>query len=121
VSTEGDDDLSWLMMMILLVLAEFQLRQGRTRTRSALAAKRARGERTGALPYGYELGPEGVLVEDLEQLRALGLMQRMQTEGASLSAIAARLEAEGVKPKRGRRWYAQSVKTILATAKRRSG
>jgi DNA invertase Pin-like site-specific DNA recombinase len=119
VSTEGDDDVSWLTMMLLLVLAEFQLRQGRTRTRSALAAKKARGERLGSTPFGYELDAEGELAPDLEQLRALGIMQRMRAEGETLRAICDRLDAEGLKPKRGARWHPQSVKTVLETADRR--
>jgi DNA invertase Pin-like site-specific DNA recombinase len=119
VSTENDDDLSWLMMMLLLVLAEFQLRQGRTRTRSALAAKRARGERSGALPFGYELGDGGLLREDLEQLRALGVMQRMRDAGESYHAIARELTTLGVKPKAGSTWHGSSVRSILATAARR--
>ncbi|MRR07967.1 MAG: hypothetical protein EG828_13755, partial [Deltaproteobacteria bacterium] len=34
-------------------------------------------------------------------------------QGESLRGIAARLNKQGVKPKRGKQWYASAVKSVL--------
>jgi hypothetical protein len=41
-------------------------------------------------------------------------MKRMQAEGMSFRGIAVRLDAEGIRPKRGKRWIHTTVKSILA-------
>ncbi len=82
-------------------------------TRDALAYKKEQGQRVGSIPYGYTVAADGrTLVEDQAERRAIELIQALRAEGMSLRAIAARLEAEGLRP-RGRRWYAKTVANIL--------
>jgi hypothetical protein len=52
------------------------------------------------------------VAEETEQA-ALARMRALQVEGASLRAIAATLDAEGHKPKRGGTWQPRQVGRIL--------
>jgi hypothetical protein len=40
-------------------------------------------------------------------------MRRLRAEGTSFRGIATRLDREGIRPKRGRRWAHTTVKSIL--------
>ena len=85
-------------------------------TRDALAYKKEQGQRVGQVPYGSRLAADGVkLIPEPDERRAIELIQALRAEGMSLRAIAARLEAEGLRP-RGRRWYAKTVANILEAA-----
>jgi DNA invertase Pin-like site-specific DNA recombinase len=69
----------------------------RSRTRAALAAKRARGERIGAVPYGSRLAADGRHLEadDAEQA-VITLVRGLASDGLSQRGIVARLAARGV-------------------------
>lgn len=118
--TDGTGSGALLQRGLADLLAEHEREVIRERTRAALAAKRARGERTGAIPFGWaERG--GKLVEVLEEQLALVMMRRLRDEGKGVRAIAAALVAKGIPPKRARTWHPSSVKAILATDGRRRG
>ena len=86
----------------------------RERTRSAMSVKRKRGERiSGHAPYGWDFGHKGRLVENAYEQKIIARMRRMQAEGMSFRGIAVRLDAEGIRPKRGKRWIHTTVKSIL--------
>ena len=90
-------------------------------TREALAAKRARGERTGgSMPYGYTLAADGkTLVQGGPESEGLDLIRElMERPDLSLRGIARELTARGVKP-RGKAWYGKSVRNIIGTEKKR--
>jgi len=87
----------------------------RERTRSATSVKRLRGERTsGHAPYGWDFGRNGLLVENAREQKIIARMRRMRGEGMSYRGIGVRLDEEGIRPKRGRRWIHTTVKSILA-------
>jgi DNA invertase Pin-like site-specific DNA recombinase len=112
--TEDDTPSSRLMRWILDGFAQYELDVIRERTQKASAAKRARGERTGTVPFGYTVGADGKLVADLEEQRALELMRGSRGAGASFGAICRELAAAGCRP-RGKRWHPEGVRSILAT------
>jgi hypothetical protein len=73
----------------------------------ARASQSARGERCeGAKPYGSLPGEQ----------ETLDLIRLMRTSGATLAAIAASLNASGVKPRRGTRWHPYAVSRIAGRA-----
>jgi len=119
VSTEGDDEVAWLTMMLLLVLAEFTLRQGRRRTKSALAAKLARGERAGNTRFGQRADREGRLLDDEGEQRALAVIRQGVRQKHTVAQVIAELEASGIKPRRGR-WHAWTVRRLMARTDRPS-
>ena len=76
--------------------------------------KRARGERiSGHAPYGWDFGSDGRLVENSAEQKGIARMRQLHTDGSSYRGIATRLEADGILPKRGKRWAHTTVKSIL--------
>lgn len=89
------------------------------RTRSALRAKRARGERAGSVPYGYQVNGNGQTLHlDATEQSVLQVMRDGRTAGQSLTAIAAHLNASGYVTRRGTPWRFEYVGSVLRTAAR---
>lgn len=114
--SEGTGSSALLHRGLADLLAENEREVIRERTRAALAAKRARGERTGTIPFGFRL--EGkLLVADPEERRALKLMKERRAAGDGYTRICRTLEAARCRP-RGKRWHPEGVRSILATEQR---
>lgn len=111
-SGEGSGDNSptgILMRRVLDAFAEFERGVGLARTRAALAAKKARGERMGGhLRYGY-MTEGDKLVEDRTEQEVIRRVHTMRGQKASLATIADTLNNEGVKPRMGGRWHPTTV------------
>src|SRR5262249_25921000 len=102
------------MAQMASVFAELERAMIRERTLSAMNVKRSRCERiSGHAPYGWDFGCDGRLVENAREHQVIARMRQLQSEGSSYRGIATRLEAEGILPKRGRRWAHTTVKSIL--------
>ncbi len=113
--TEGDDPTAMLMRRIIDAFAEYERLLIGARTKAALRAKRARGERAGALPFGYGVDESGRLLPVAEEQAALDTLIKMRQGGKSYEAIAQTLRAAGVAPKRGRGWHSSAVRSIWLT------
>lgn len=102
-----------LMRRILDAFAEYERAMIRSRTRAALRAKRKAGFRTGAVPYGYQVtGPEGRLVIDPAEWRAVEYILGARARGEPFARIVEALNAEPSYPPRGERWHATTVARI---------
>ena len=102
------------MAQMASVFAELERAMIRERTRRAMSVKRSRGERiSGHAPCGWDFSRGGLLMENAREQRIIARMRRMQAEGLSYRGIAVRLDDEGIKPKRGKRWIHTTVKSIL--------
>jgi DNA invertase Pin-like site-specific DNA recombinase len=103
------------MAQMASVFAELERAMIRERTRSAMGVKRSRGERiSGHAPYGWDFGADGHLVENAREQRIIARMRQLRAEGLSYRGIGTRLDDEGIRPKRGKRWIHTTVKSILA-------
>jgi len=103
------------MAQMASVFAELERAMIRERTRSAMSVKRSRGERiSGHAPFGWDFGPDDRLVANAREQAIIAQIRRLRADGLSYRAIAARLDGEGILPKRGRRWIHTAVKSILA-------
>jgi len=103
-----------LVLTVLSAMSQWEREQLAERTHDALQTKRARGERTGAIPYGYQLAKDGIhLIKDQMEQVMISLVKDLKKEGKSLRQIAERLTLEGFVPKRGKRWYPQTIKNLL--------
>jgi site-specific DNA recombinase len=104
-----------MVFRMLSVLNEFERDLVSERTRSAVAYKRARGERvSGVVPYGSALGEDGrTLVPDPAELAAIGDVRRWHAGGWTLRRMAAELQARGLPTRSGRPWSFSSVRDIL--------
>lgn len=113
------------MVGIMAMFAQRERKAISTRTREALAAAKARGQRLGN-PNGaaaFRRAGKGTTAA-LEAVTAnataraaklLPTVQRLQAGGVtSLGAIAAALNDEGILTPRGGRWHASSVRNLLA-------
>ena len=94
--------------------AEYERLIIKARTKAALAAKRARGERTGQVPYGERLAGDGRTLEpDATEAAAVGLVRELKAAGMSLRAIARELNRRGVPTKSGRPWRHTTIRDLL--------
>lgn len=100
--TDNDDPSSILMRRMVDAFAEYERLMIAARTRESLAAKRARGERAGQLPFGFQLAADGVHVEPnpVEQDKDARLWA-LRATGLSTRKIAAALNAAGVTTRNG--------------------
>ncbi len=103
-----------MVFRMLAVLAEFERDQIAERTRTAMQYKKSRGEFVDALPYGWRIGADGVHLEsDPAGQVVIGAARALRAQGLSLRRIGERLTADGMRPRTGGTWHAQSVKGLL--------
>jgi DNA invertase Pin-like site-specific DNA recombinase len=102
-----------MVFRMLAVLSEFERDQVSERTTAALQHKKAKGERVGGIPYGFQLALDGVkLLKDKTEQALIALVKQLRETGLSLRKIAAKVAEQGFKP-RGKAFYPQTIKLIL--------
>jgi putative DNA-invertase from lambdoid prophage Rac len=85
----------------------------RERIRDVKSDRRKRKRYLGGIvPFGWRAAPDGTLVEDAAQQRAIRRIIELRCGGLSLRGISAAIAAEGVKLSH------EGVKNILANASR---
>lgn len=113
--TEGTDAGAMLRRQILDVFAEYERRLIGQRTKAALQAKRARGERAGNVPFGYQLASDGQTLEKCApEQAALAILAELRAAGFSLRQIATELNRQGFTTRRGTPWRFQYVAALAA-------
>ena len=104
------------MLVVLAGAAEMERNLTRERTRSAMAVKRANGQRVGAVPYGNDLADDRVtLIPNAAEQAVIRDIRTMRSRGMKLQEIAETLTGRGVPTKTGKssRWTHQAVARIL--------
>lgn len=117
--TEGDDPSDILMRRMIDAFAEYERLIIGSRTKAALNAKRSRKEKLGGdtAPFGYDVGHDGLLVENTYEQRALSMIRDLREQGHSLRSICAHLKDNGYRTKRGGYiWHPQVVNQLLRAA-----
>lgn len=75
----------------------------RSRTRSALAVKRARGERIGGVPFGFMVGADGESLERCEhEQEIIALAVSLRASGLTVRGVVAALAERGVVGRSGK-------------------
>jgi site-specific DNA recombinase len=107
-----------MVFRMLATLAEFERDLIAERTRNALAVKRANHERTGGVPFGYDLAENGIdLVPNAAQQEALGLITELRAAGLSLRDIADALTARQIPTSKGNaKWTHTTIARIVKRA-----
>ncbi len=108
------------MLVVLAGAAEMERNLTRERTRSAMAVKRANGQRVGAVPYGYDLAADGAtLVPNESEQAVIREIRTMRSRGMKLQKIAETLTGRGIPTKTGKssKWTHQAVARILSRAR----
>lgn len=116
----GDSPADQFMRTILDGAAAYERALIRARTRAALKARRARGERAGEVPWGYSATPEGKLLESEVERAVIERVLALRVEGASLRAIVRSLERDGAVSRSGRPLQLTQVVRIVRTHAQRS-
>jgi DNA invertase Pin-like site-specific DNA recombinase len=101
-----------LMRGIIDVFAQYERMLIRSRTKAALAVKKARGERVGGVPYGWR-DEGGVLMADSAEQAVVARARALRAEGLSLRALGRALLEEGHAPRSGLRWHVQVLARLL--------
>jgi len=106
-----------MIFRMLAVLAEFERDTIAERTTAALRWKRQQGFKTGGhAPIGFTVDrSEGKprLVEDAAELQTIETIHQLHRSGLSLRKIATELDARGIKPRRGAKWHAKVLSSIV--------
>jgi putative DNA-invertase from lambdoid prophage Rac len=90
--------ISKLVFTILSAVAEAERDRTRERIRDVKRDQKSRKRYLGgAVPFGWQVGPNKELIEHQKQQRAITRMVKMREAGKSLRAIAAEMEARGFK------------------------
>ncbi len=113
--TDDDGPASVLMRRMVDAFAEYERLLIGQRTKAALAAKKARGERVGGLPYGYALAEDGAtLVENGPEQAVLAEARALRAAGLSLRAVAAELGRRGYLSRTGGAFAATQIQRMVA-------
>lgn len=95
-SGNGDTPSDRFMRGVLAEVAEFERHLIAARTKSALAAKKARGERVGTVPYGWKVDAFGKLEPNPDEQKVITMINTWRRDGRSIRWIVDRLNATGV-------------------------
>lgn len=110
VTVEGTPE-GALMRTLLDAFAAYERAAIRSRTKAALAVKRARGERVSRhAPLGFRF-EAGRLVQDEAEQAVIARVRRLRAK-LSLQAVANLLNSEGVRC-RGGRWHVTTLSRVL--------
>lgn len=101
-----------LMLNVIGSISQWERETISERTATALRFKKRSGFAYGPVAYGFVRRGERLepLERELQHVREVFAMRR---EGMTLRAIAAALNAKGIKTKKGKRWAAEQVRSIL--------
>ena len=102
------------MRTIVDAFAQYERALIRSRTKAALAAKKARGERTGNTPRGYAAQSDGQLVPDEQEQQVLARVRVLRAQGLTLEQLTAQLREEGVRSRMGKPLHRVTVAKIAA-------
>lgn len=101
---------------IIDLAAAYEVQMIRARTRAALKAKRARGERAGNVPYGFTADATGKLSPCAAERAVIAQVHALRAAGLSQRAIVAELARAGVVGRTGNGLALLQVQNILAVA-----
>jgi hypothetical protein len=84
------------------------------RTRQALLAKKARGQRVGQIPFGWRLGEDGrTLVADERERHVIEVVHRLRDRGLSMRKVVRECERRGVVSRSGKPLGLAQIERIL--------
>ncbi len=101
-----------MVFRMLAVLNEFERDQISERTAAALRHKREKRQPYSPTPYGFDRICDLLVVNHDEQ-KVIEEILELREKGWSLRKIANRLNVEKVPAKRGGRWFASAVRSVI--------
>jgi DNA invertase Pin-like site-specific DNA recombinase len=99
----GEGAAEGFMRTVIDGAAQYERALIRARTKAALAAKRAQGERTGTVPFGYRLAADRVRLEpDPAEQAVIQRVRDLRAAGVTLREIVEVLRMAGARSRRGK-------------------
>ena len=111
--TGDDSPTGRLMAQIIDAFAEYERGVIAARTRAALQSKKARGERVGTIPFGFNADEDGKLLGNDYERRLLARVRELREEGESIRGIVQVLAEERFRSRTGRAVSRGSVENLL--------
>ena len=106
-----------LVLNIMTAVSQWEREAIGERMRDAMHHKRAKGERVGTVPFGFRTAADGVhMEEDPAEQRILARIRELKATGHTTRQIAAELNRQGYKTRRGTAWRFQYVAEALRAA-----
>jgi len=103
-----------LVLNVLVSVAQWERETICERTKDALQAKKARGEKTGGnTPFGFD-EVNGKLIKNEEEQLIINEIKSLKNKGLSLRKIAEALNGRGISTKNGKTWTATQIQRIAA-------
>lgn len=107
---DSSSDAGQQIIRVIITLSQWEHQKYSNRTKEVVAQKRQRGEPIGHAPFGYRYHHKK-LIPDLNELKIIQLIrQKKEQDGLSYNGIATLLNREHIPSKRGKKWYAETVK-----------
>lgn len=104
-----------LALNIMTAVSQWEREAIGERTRDAMRHKRTNGERVGNIQFGYRLCRDAKHVEpDPAEQAVLSEILRLRGDGATLRAIASKLNDQDYRTRRGTPWRLESVARVLS-------
>jgi DNA invertase Pin-like site-specific DNA recombinase len=104
-----------LVLNVLASVAQWEREAIGERTATAMKHKASKGERVGAIPYGFALADDGVTLVEVEAEQAVMAEARtLRAAGLSLRTVAAELARRGFVARAGRAFNAEQVRRMVA-------
>lgn len=101
-TANGDTPADAFMRAMLDGAAAYERALIRARTKAALAAKRAKGERAGNIPYGYVADETGRLSPNPAEQAVIAIVRELRASGLILRVIVAELAKRGLVSRAGK-------------------
>ena len=109
-----------MIMNLLATVSQWERETIGERTRTALAHKRSRGERTGSIPFGWCPAADAVHLDPVPaEQRQIARTLALRAQGMSLARISAALAAEGGFSRSGRPHAPAQIARMIELAKLR--
>jgi site-specific DNA recombinase len=107
-----------LMLNLLGSVAQWEREVIAERTREVLQHKRAKGERVGSVPYGYDLAADGINLRSTEhEQAAIRIAVGRRANGESLRKVGTALTRLGYSPRNGGKWHPETVRGLVGERK----
>lgn len=114
---DPDDPMRTALRQMVGIFAELDRRTTVKRMRDGIRAKAAEGRHaTGQYRYGYEGAGKGRARDAApraDEQAAVARIVELRTAGEPYRAIAATLDAEGLRPRRAASWSAMAVRSVV--------
>ena len=102
---------------VLAVMNQFERDLATERTKLAAAYKRSKGEAWATPPFGQAKDAAGRLVDAPAERRVIDEVIQLRSDGLSIRAIVAALNARGVPTRHGGKWHIATVQRVLRRAR----